>query len=69
MKSESLTLVIWDERAQGSDEVTIHFGDKSSNVKVHDPTVGAEPVQRSAGIGFLKLTLSDHPFIVAIAPR
>ena len=62
-------LVVWNERVKGSDDVTIRFGDKLVSVKVYDPTVGTEAVQTSAGIDSLKLTLSDHPVVIAIAPK
>jgi len=61
-------LVIWDERLKGEDTVTINLGGVHASVKVFDPTAGTEPVQNHAQIDSLKLTLSDHPLIIAI-PR
>jgi hypothetical protein len=59
-------LVVWNERLKGADEVTVQLGDTYSEVKVYDPTTGTEPVQTHRGVRSLKLTLSDHPLIVAI---
>lgn len=59
-------LVIWGERVKGSDEVTVQFGERF-NAKVYDPTVGTEATQTHTGIESLKLTLSDHPLVVAVS--
>jgi hypothetical protein len=62
-------LVVWNERVKGADEVTVHLGRTYPAVKVYDPTVGTEPVQDSGKVESLKLTLSDHPLIITIAPK
>ncbi len=62
-------LVIWGERLKGSDEVTVRLGAVYPAVKVYDPTIAAEPVQTYSSVDSLKLTLSDHPMIVAILPK
>jgi hypothetical protein len=62
-------LVVWGERLRGSDEVTVRFGDTWPAVKVYDPTVGTEPVQTHRGVRSLKLTVSDHPLILAVAQK
>jgi hypothetical protein len=62
-------LVIWGERLKGVDEVTVHLGRAYSDVKVYDPTIGIDPVQRVGGVDSLKLKLSDHPLIVAVSPK
>ncbi|MCY3017555.1 MAG: glycosyl hydrolase [Planctomycetota bacterium] len=59
-------LVIWGERVKGEDTVTVQLGGAHASVKVYDPTVGTEPVQTHSNIESLKLTLSDHPLIIAI---
>ena len=60
-------LVVWSERLKGTDEVTVHFNRSYSAVKVYDPTVGTEPIQTLGRADSLKLTLSDHPFIITFA--
>lgn len=62
-------LVVWGERVKGEDTVTIALGGTHAAVKVYDPTVGTEPVQAHNGIESLKLTLSDHPLIIAIPTK
>jgi hypothetical protein len=61
-------LVVWGERLEGSDRVTVRLGGKHASVKVFDPTVGTEPTQMLSGVDAVDLSLSDHPFVIAI-PR
>ena len=65
----TFALVVWSERLKGADEVTVHLGGTYPTVKVYDPTTGTEPVQTRRGIESLKLTLSNHPLIVALVPK
>jgi hypothetical protein len=62
----TFALVIWDERLNGSDDVTVRLGGTFPEVKVYDPTAGTEPAQTRHGVDSLRLTLSDHPLILAI---
>lgn len=59
-------LVVWGERLEGKDRVTVHLGDTHPSVKVYDPTVGTEPVQTHREIKALALTLTNHPLIITI---
>jgi hypothetical protein len=59
-------LVVWGERLKGADPVTVHLGAAYPAVKVYDPTIGTEPIQTAAAVDSLKLTLSDHPLVIAI---
>ncbi len=61
-------LIIWGERLSGEDRVTVHFGVKHASAIVYDPTTGVEPVQTLADASSLQLTLSNHPFVIAISP-
>jgi hypothetical protein len=65
----TFALVVWNERVKGADEVTVHLGGRYPAVKIYDPTVGTEPVQNSGNVDSLKLTLSDHPLIIAIGQK
>jgi hypothetical protein len=49
--------------------VTVHLGRRYPAVTVYDPTVGTEPVQTAGAVDSLKVKLSDHPLIIAIAPK
>jgi hypothetical protein len=62
-------LVVWSERLKGADDVTVNLGSKCPTVKVYDPTIGTEPVQTHRNVNSLKLTMSDHPLIIAIVPK
>ena len=64
----TFALVVWNEKADGSDEVTVKFGDAHSSVKVYDPTTGVSPTQNLAGASSVQLELSDHPIIIEV-PR
>ncbi len=65
----TLALLIWNERLKGADEVTVHLGGVYPSVKVYDPTIGTDVVQTAAGIESLKLTVSDHPLVITLAPK
>ena len=62
-------LAIWSERLKGADDVTVRLNRNFPSVRVYDPTIGTEPIQTHHGVNSLKLTMSDHPLIIAIAPR
>jgi len=62
-------LVIWGERVSGEDRITVRFGAAHKQVKVYNPIVGTEPVETLANVGSVDLTLSNHPFVIAIAPN
>ena len=56
-------LTVWNERANGSDDVVVDLGD-SYDIKVYDPTVGTAPIQTGANVRTISLTLSDHPVLI-----
>ncbi|HEY3321554.1 MAG TPA: glycosyl hydrolase [Planctomycetota bacterium] len=62
----SFQLVVWGERVQGEDAVTVTFGGPQASVKIYDTTVGTDPVETKTNVDSLKLTLSDHPLILVI---
>src|SRR5579884_605549 len=62
-------LLVWNERLKGSDEVMVHLGRTYPTVKVYNPTIGTQPVQTHGKADVLKLTLSNHPLIIAIGPK
>jgi len=59
-------LVIWGEKAKGTEEIEIKLAGKYPLVKIYDPTKSAEAVQILKNISSVKLTTSDHPFIIEI---
>ncbi len=62
-------LLVWDERRKGADQVTVHLGAVYPRVRIHDPTVGTEPIKTMASVDSLTLTLSNHPLVVAVFPK
>jgi hypothetical protein len=59
-------LVVWGERLRGTDEVTVGLGGSYPRVTVYDPTVGVEPIETRREIDSLKLTVGDHPLVIAV---
>ncbi len=60
-------LVVWNERASGSNTVTVNLGATYNSVKVYDPTTGTAPIQTLGQASSVTLTLSDHPNIIEMA--
>jgi hypothetical protein len=65
----TLALVVWGERLKGPDEVAVQLGRTYPAVKVYDPTAGTEPVRDAGKVDSLKVTLSDHPLVIAISSK
>lgn len=59
-------LVVWNERLDGSDAITVNLAGKHGPVTLYDPTVGTTPTQSLGNVDTVKLTLSDHPIIIEI---
>ncbi len=62
----SFRLVVWGERVQGEDRVTVRLGAEAATVKVYDPTAGTEVVQALEKVREVPLTLTNHPRVLAI---
>jgi hypothetical protein len=59
-------LIVWNERAEGTDDITVELQDAASSIKVFDPTTSAAPIQSLDRVRRLPLTLSDHPVLIEI---
>jgi hypothetical protein len=59
-------LVVWNEKADGTNNITVDLGGIHPSVKVYDPTTGTSPIQTPAGVRSVSMTLSDHPVIIEI---
>lgn len=59
-------LVVWNEKADGTNNVTVDLGDAYSSVKVYDPTTGIAPTETLTDARSISLTLSDHPVVIEI---
>jgi hypothetical protein len=64
--SGAFELVIWGERASGTNAVTVSLGATRGTVNVYDVTAGATPVQTLANVSAVPLTVADHALIVEI---
>ena len=58
-------LVVWGEKAQGRDFVTVRFAEPKS-VKIYDPTTGAEPLRTFDATTAFDLVMSNHPFVLEV---
>jgi hypothetical protein len=61
-------LIVWGERLNGQNRVTIRFAASHPSVRIYDPTIGTEPIETLDDVTSIELTLSDHPLVVAIPP-
>jgi hypothetical protein len=59
-------LVVWDERVNGMDVVTVGLGEPRKTVKVFDITSGTDPVRTLTRVNAVQLTLTDHAMIIEI---
>jgi hypothetical protein len=59
-------LVVWGEKATGTENVTIRFGKNRKALKVFDPTVGIAAIASFASSQEITLSSSDHPFIIEL---
>jgi hypothetical protein len=63
-----LDLVIWDERASGSDRVAVMFEQSQKIIRLFDITEGTDPVKVFKQTNRVQLSLSNHAVILAIGP-
>jgi hypothetical protein len=57
-------LVVWSEKADGTNSVTVNLGGTHRSVKLYDSTTGIAPTQTLVDAPSVSLTLSDHPVII-----
>lgn len=57
-------LVVWNEKASGTDDVMVKFDGPHPTVRIYDPTTGTAPIQTLTNVASVSLTLSDHPVII-----
>jgi hypothetical protein len=65
----TLELVVWNERAKGSDTVKVDLGNKFATVRVFDPTTGTAPTESHQQCQTVSLELSDHPLVIELTGR
>ncbi len=59
-------LVVWNEKASGSDHVNVEFSQAYPSAKLYDPTVGTDPAHVLKDVRTVALELSDHPVVIEI---
>lgn len=59
-------LVVWGERLQGEDRITVRFAKPHGEIAIYDPLVGVEPIQTLQNVDSLELQMSDHPIILTL---
>ena len=62
----SFELVVWNEKANGSDTVNVEFAKPFASAKLYDPTVGTQPTRELKSARSIALELSDHPVAIEI---
>jgi hypothetical protein len=60
----TFALVVWNEKASGTDDIIVDLGRTHWSVEVYDPTMGTGPIQTLSDVSSVSLTLSDHPVII-----
>jgi len=64
--SGSFELVVWDERATATDDVTVSLGKARKTVNLYDVTVGTTPTKTLTNVDSVALTLSDHAVVIEV---
>ena len=64
--SGAFELVVWSEKVNGSDDVTVNLGRSHAVVNVYDVTTGASSTQTLTNVNSVSLKMSDHALIVEI---
>lgn len=59
-------LVVWDERAAGSDNFTISFSDPAAVIRVYDIVTGDKPLRTLNDVGSIQLSLTDHAVVLEL---
>jgi hypothetical protein len=61
-------LIVWGERLSGGDRVTVSFAQSHRSITIYDPTRGTTPVRQIANARTVELSVSNHPFVIAVSP-
>jgi hypothetical protein len=59
-------LIVWDERASGTDHLAVMFGSIQRKIEVYDILKGSQAVGSLHGVKRLDLTLSNHAMIIVL---
>lgn len=60
-------LIVWGERYEGGeDNIQVKFGKKFKTIKIYDPTKGKSAIEILDNTDMIRLTMTNHPFIIEI---
>jgi hypothetical protein len=59
-------MIVWDERASGTDHLAVMFGSIQRKIEVYDILKGSQAVGSLHGVKRLDLTLSNHAMIIVL---
>ncbi len=59
-------LIIWGEKVEGSETITLQLPRDIKKVTVYDPTIGISPISDISQSNHISLTISDHPIILKL---
>lgn len=59
-------LVIWGEKAAGTETISLNLGRSYPEIRLFDPTLGTKEVIVFKGATSIKFTVSDHPIILEL---
>jgi len=60
-------LVVWNERLEGADTITVRFAAPHARVSIFDPMSGTAAARECRNCDRVELTLSDHPNVVVVS--
>ena len=66
-KNGTLELAVWNEKASGSNAISVNLGNSFAEVRVYDPVAGTAPIQTLTNVNSVPITVSDHPVILEIS--
>jgi hypothetical protein len=64
--SGTFELVVWDERASATDNVTVSLGKPRKTVNLYDVTTGTTPTKTLSNVASVPLALSDHAVVIEV---
>ena len=57
-------LVVWSEKAEGTNRITVNLGRSHAWVKLYDPTIGITPTEILTGIRSVSITMSHRSVVL-----
>ena len=64
--SGEFDLIVWNERARGTDHVAVLFGQVYPQIRLYDVEAGTKEIAAFRSVKQVDLSLSDHPEIIVL---